>query len=247
MIDLGTGITDRMGYLKEIGITATWLSPIFKSPMVDYGYDCSDYTQIQDEYGTMDDFDALVVRARELDIKLVLDFVPNHTSDQHEWFIKSAARDPIYKDFYVWHPGFVLTNGTRIPPSNWVSVFRFSAWQWHEGRGEYYLHQFLKEQPDLNYREPLVVEAMKDVLRLWLVRGVSGFRIDAMPYLFEIAPDENGNYPEEPLAVGGCADYNSPCYTDHIYTQNRDETFEMAFIWRKVLDDYKVQYGGETK
>lgn len=235
-----------MEYLKEIGITATWLSPIFQSPMVDFGYDISDFTQIHSEYGTLEDFDRLVAKCRKLDIKLILDFVPNHTSDKHDWFIKSANRVAGYEDFYVWHSGFTATNGSRIEPNNWISVFRNSAWQWHEGRGQYYLHQFLKEQPDLNYREPKVVEAMKDVLRLWLGRGVSGFRIDAVPYLFEILPDANGNYIDEPES-GECTDFNNPCYLKHMYTQNQDETFDMAYQWRAVMDEHKTTYGGVTK
>lgn len=244
--NLHIGITSRLEYLKEIGITGTWLSPIFQSPMKDFGYDCSDYTKIHSEYGTLADFDALVAKCRELDIKLILDFVPNHTSDLHEWFIKSAQRDPEYDNFYIWHPGFLLANNTRIPPNNWISVFRYSAWEWSSVRQEYYLHQFVKEQPDLNYREPKVVEAMKDVLRLWLGRGVSGFRIDAVPYLFEIEADEEGNYMNEPES-GECTDYNSPCFLSHIYTQNIEETFDMAFQWRAVMDAYKAEYGGVTR
>lgn len=235
-----------MEYLKEIGITGTWLSPIFQSPMVDFGYDCSDYEKIQPEYGTLEDFDRLVKKCRELDIKLILDFVPNHTSNLHEWFTKSEARDSYYDNFYVWHPGFLLANGTRVPPNNWVSVFRFSAWEWSDIRNEYYLHQFVKEQPDLNYREPKVVDAMKDVLRLWLGRGVSGFRIDAVPYLFEVEADEEGNYPDEPLS-GECDDPDSACYTSHIYTQNLDETFDMAYQWREVVDEYAARYGGGSR
>lgn len=148
-----------MEYLKEIGVNATWLSPIFTSPMADFGYDIANFTEIDSIFGTMQDFEALMAKSRDIGVKIILDFVPNHSSDESEWFKKSAAKDPEYKDYYIWHPGKVI-NGKRMPPTNWVSVFRGSAWEWHEGRQEYYFHQFLKKQPDLNYRNPKVREAM---------------------------------------------------------------------------------------
>lgn len=127
--------------------------------MADFGYDVANFTDIDPIFGTLDDFDALIAKSREVGVKIILDFVPNHSSDEHEWFKKSAAGDKDFKDFYVWHPGR-LVNGTRLPPTNWMSVFRGSAWQWHEIRKEYYLHQFLSKQPDLNYRNPKVRAAM---------------------------------------------------------------------------------------
>ncbi|KAG4066648.1 hypothetical protein HA402_007284 [Bradysia odoriphaga] len=240
------GIASKLDYLKEIGITGTWLSPIFKSPMKDFGYDTEDYREIQPEYGTMADFENLVKRCKELDIKLILDFVPNHTSDLHDWFIRSENGEAEYKDYYIWHPG-KIENGVRVPPNNWVSIFRFSAWQWSEKRQEYYLHQFVKEQPDLNYRNPKVVQAMKDVLVFWMEKGVSGFRVDAVPFLFEVEADADGNYPDEPLS-GECDDPDSTCYLSHIYTQNIDDTFDMAYQWREVLDKFTSENDGvETK
>lgn len=128
--------------------------------MTDFGYDISNFTEIDPIFGNMDDFNRLIRRANELKIKIILDFVPNHSSDECLWFRKSAANDSYYRDFYVWHPGRMV-NGTRQPPSNWLSVFRGSAWSWHETRKEYYLHQFLSHQPDLNYRHPQVQETMK--------------------------------------------------------------------------------------
>lgn len=235
-----------MEYLKDIGITATWLSPIFRSPMKDFGYDCSDYYAIQGEYGSLEDFDKLIARAKVLDIKIILDFVPNHTSDLHEWFLKSEAQDPTYKDFYLWHPGKTV-NGVLQPPNNWVSVFRGSAWTYSTIRKEYYFHAFLKEQPDLNYRNPAVVEAMKDVLRFWLTRGVSGFRIDAVPYLFEVAANSDGSYPDEPLTGSSCPNPMDDCYTVHTYTQNQNETFDMSYQWRAVLQEFTNQYKTEEK
>lgn len=239
------GITSKLDYLKDIGITGTWLSPIFQSPMADFGYDISDFTKIHWEFGTVEDFERLTARCKELNIRLILDFVPNHTSDEHEWFKKSELNDPVYKDFYIWHPG-KMVDGQLRPPNNWLSAFRFSAWQWSDIRKEYYLHQFAVKQPDLNYRNPAVVEAMKSILRLWLSRGVTGFRIDAVPYLFEIEMDADGNYADEPLS-NNCDDPDSHCYLSHIYTQDMDETFDMAYQWRKVLDDWKKDNGGETR
>lgn len=132
-----------MEYFKEIGVTATWLSPIFRSPMKDFGYDISDFYDIQPEYGNLDDFDRLIAKAKSLDIKIVLDFVPNHSSDLNEWFIKSANKVPGFEDFYTWHPGYTDQNNPskRLPPTNWISIFRKSAWEWNEQRGEFYLHQ----------------------------------------------------------------------------------------------------------
>lgn len=188
-----------MDHLKEAGVQATWLSPIMKSPQADFGYDISDFTDIDPLFGTMEDFEEMVAKAKELDIKVIMDFVPNHSSDEHEWFTKSVNNDPEYKDFYVWHDGKMDKEGRRSPPNNWVklssfsfhqfllnvivmqqSVFYGSAWTWNEKRQQYYLHQFDAKQPDLNYRNPKVVEAMKDVLRFWLDKGASGFRVDAM-------------------------------------------------------------------
>ncbi|XP_062137455.1 maltase A3 [Drosophila sulfurigaster albostrigata] len=231
------GIADRLPYLKELGITATWLSPIFTSPMADFGYDIANFTEIAPIFGSMSDFENLLKIAKQLNIKIILDFVPNHSSDECEWFKRSAARDPEYKDFYVWHPG-KMVNGVHQPPSNWVSVFHGSAWQWHEGRQEYYLHQFVKKQPDLNYRNPKVREAMKNVLRFWLAKGVAGFRIDAVPHVFEIAPDAAGQYRDEPRNNGN-NDPDDYGYLQHIYTVDQPETINLVYEWRAVLDEFK--------
>lgn len=157
------GITEKLPYLKELGITATWLSPIFKSPMADFGYDISNFFDIQPEYGTLVDFDLMIAKANELNLKIILDFVPNHSSDENDWFQKSVNREKGYEDFYVWHPGFPDPDNSsnRLPPTNWISVFHGSAWEYNNVRKEFYLHQFAVKQPDLNYRNPLVVETMK--------------------------------------------------------------------------------------
>lgn len=230
------GITSKLPYLADTGITATWLSPIFQSPMVDFGYDISDYKQIQPEYGTMQDFEELIDTAYGLGIKVVLDFVPNHSSDQHEWFKKSAAKEPGFEDFYVWQDGVLQEDGTRVPPNNWQSVFYGSAWEWHEGRQQFYLHQFTKEQPDLNYRNPKVVQAMDDVILFWLNKGVAGFRIDAVNHLFE---DEA--LKDEPIS-GKTKDPLSYDYSKHIYTKDLPEVLEMVQHWRRLLDEYSSKH-----
>ncbi|KAH8410877.1 hypothetical protein KR222_005606, partial [Zaprionus bogoriensis] len=241
------GITSKLEYLKELGVTAAWLSPIFKSPMVDFGYDISDFFDIQPEYGTLEDFRALIKRANELELKIILDFVPNHSSDENDWFKRSVRREKGYEDYYVWHDGKVnATTGKREPPSNWLQAFRGSAWQWVEERQQYYLHQFAVQQADLNYRNPDVVEQMKRVLRYWLNEGVAGFRCDAVPVLFEVVPDENGQYPDEEVS-GLTDDVDNRNYLKSDLIENLPETIDMAYQWRTVMDDYQRIHGGDTR
>lgn len=234
------GITSRLSYLKFIGVTGVWLSPIFQSPMADFGYDITDFTKIQPEYGTMEDFEALVARCKELDIKLILDFVPNHCSSEHEWFQKAINPNDTehekYKDYFVWHEGKLLENGTRVPPSNWLSYFRGSVWEWVDSVQAYYLHQFLESQPDLNFRNPNVVNEMKEVLRFWLRKGVSGFRCDAVPHIFEADRDADGKYVDEPPS-GKCNDPLAACYLNHTQTMDLDETYDMIYQWRRVMEE----------
>ncbi|XP_034475196.1 maltase 1 [Drosophila innubila] len=235
------GITSKLQYFADTGITSVWLSPIFQSPMVDFGYDISDYRAIQPEYGTLKDFDELIAKAKRLGIKIILDFVPNHSSDQHEWFIKSVAKEPGYENFYVWEDGTLLENGTRVPPNNWISVFSGSAWEWNEQRQQFYLHQFTKGQPDLNYRNPKVLQAMDDILIYWLNRGVAGFRIDAVIYVFE-----DKDLRDEPLS-GTTSDPNSVDYLQHIYTRNQAECYPLIQHWRQLLDNYSAMNSGPVR
>ncbi|EAT45278.1 AAEL003434-PA [Aedes aegypti] len=240
------GITSKLSYLKEIGVRAFWMSPINTSPMVDFGYDISDYREIQPEYGTMVDFENLVKEAKRVGLKVIMDFVPNHSSDKHEWFVKSEDRVPGYEDYYVWHDGVENPQGGRkLPPSNWLQAFRKSAWQWSEKRQQYYLHQFTVEQPDLNYRNPTVVQEMKDVLTFWLDKGVDGFRVDAVPFLYEVLPT-NGSFPDEPRS-GLTNDPDDFDFLEHIYTQNQPETLDMVYQWRELVDNYQKDHGGETR
>lgn len=173
------------------------------------------------------------------EIRILLDFVPNHSSDQHEWFVKSKAGDPEYANYYVWHDGNELPGGVRTVPNNWLSVFGKSAWTFDEDRQQYYLHQFAPEQPDLNYRELLVIEEMKNVLRFWLNKGVDGFRFDAINHLFEAPGFDN-----ETVVGDNPDDYG---YLDHIYTKDVEGVFGIVYDWRELLDDWKKEHGGDTR
>ncbi|XP_050091270.1 maltase 2-like [Anopheles aquasalis] len=236
------GITSKLPYLKSIGVKAFWLSPVYKSPMVDFGYDISDFREIQEEYGTMADFERLVESARLLGLKVIMDFVPNHSSNLHDWFIKSENKVAGYEDYYVWEDGKPNPAGGRnLPPNNWIQAFRGSAWQWSDTRNQYYLHQFTVEQPDLNYRNPRVVQEMKDILTFWLDKGVDGFRIDAVPTLYE-----DTQLRDEP-ASGLTEDTEDTNYLLHIYTQDLPETVEMVYEWRELVDAYQREHGGDTR
>jgi alpha-glucosidase len=180
------GIIERLDYLQWLGIDAIWISPIYPSPQVDFGYDISDYEDIDPQYGTMADFDRLVAAARQRGIRVIMDMVMNHTSDKHPWFLESASsRSNPKRDWYIWRdgkPGGVPPNN---PPNNWTSNFGHSAWQYDARTGQYYYHRFYIQQPDLNWRNPAVEKAVFDTARFWLDRGVAGFRLDAIPSLFE--------------------------------------------------------------
>lgn len=208
------GITSKLNHLKEMGMDALWLSPMFESPQVDFGYDISNFYEVESEYGTMADFEAMITVAKEyglnfffniffvwnlrlfyfLDIKILLDFVPNHSSNLCEWFQKSREPlvNPDYADYYTWHDGKLNEAGDRVVPNNWISVFGGPAWTFDDTRQQYYLHQFAPEQPDLNYRNEAVVQEMENVMKFWLGKGVDGFRLDAINHMFETEslPDE---------------------------------------------------------
>src|SRR5947209_7288937 len=176
------GIMQRLDYLKWLGVNAVWISPIYPSPMADFGYDISDYTSIDPIFGTMQNFDELLAHTHSKGMKLILDLVPNHTSNQHPWFIESrSSKVNPKRDWYIWKDP--LPDGS--PPNNWLSVFGGSAWEWDKATGQYYYHAFLKEQPDLNWRNPEVQNAMFNVMRFWLDKGVDGFRIDVMWHMIK--------------------------------------------------------------
>ena len=181
------GITQRLDYLKELGVDAIWLTPCYPSPQADFGYDISDYKNIDPQYGTLADFDRLVAEARKRRIRILMDMVMNHTSDKHEWFIQSrSSRENPYRHWYMWRDGKGETSTDKgAPPNNWESYFGHSAWQWSEKTRQYYYHKFYIQQPDLNWNNPRVHEAFKDIIDFWLKRGVGGFRFDAITALFE--------------------------------------------------------------
>lgn len=177
------GIIQRLDYLSDtLGVDAVWISPFYPSPQVDFGYDVTDYMDIDPVYGDLDSFDDLLHKAHKRDLKVIIDYVPNHTSDQHPWFLESrASRDNPRRDWYVWEDA----KPDGKPPNNWLSVFGGPAWEWDQETCQYYLHSFLKEQPDLNWRNLQVKKAMLDVLRFWLERGVDGFRIDVAHFIMK--------------------------------------------------------------
>ncbi|EGI68925.1 PREDICTED: maltase 2-like [Acromyrmex echinatior] len=232
------GITSKLEHIKDIGADALWMSPIFSSPQKDFGYDISNFTDINEEYGTLNDFKALVQKAQSLGLKVILDFVPNHSSDQHEWFNQSIHRIEPYDEYYVWHDAKSENNITNEPPNNWLSAFGGSAWEWNEIRGQYYLHQFAVGQPDLNYRNEKLREEMQNVLVFWMDLGVKGFRIDAINHMYE-----DDRFLDEPLSNLGVPS-NDYDYLNHIYTKNLPETYDVLKTWRKLMDDHST---GDTK
>ncbi|HEX5501241.1 MAG TPA: alpha-amylase family glycosyl hydrolase [Thermomicrobiales bacterium] len=225
------GVTGRLDHLTDLGVDAVWLSPIYPSPMADFGYDVADYTGVHPLFGTLADFDALVAAAHGRGLKVILDFVPNHTSDEHPWFLASrASRDNPRRDWYLWRdpaPG-------GGPPNNWLSHFGGGAWEWDEATGQYYYHAFLKEQPDLNWRNPDVRRAMADALRFWLDRGVDGFRVDV---IWELIKDEQfrDNPPNPAFQPGRQRPYDALL---PVYSSDRPEVHGVIAGLRRVLDEY---------
>lgn len=224
------GIIDHIDYLEWLGVDAVWVSPIYPSPMADFGYDVSQYKGIHHMFGTLDDFDALVGALHDKGMRLILDFVPNHSSDQHPWFVESkSSRDNPKRDWYIWRdPG---PDGG--PPNNWLSHFGGVAWEYDRATEQYYLHSFLKEQPDLNWRNPEVRAAMCEVLRFWLERGVDGFRMDV---LYQIIKDDDfRDDPDNPNWIPDMGPYNRHL---HVYSMDRPEVHDAVAEMRAVLDEF---------
>ena len=224
------GITERLPYLAELGVDGVWISPFFRSPMADYGYDVSDYRDVDPVFGTLADFDRLLARAHALGLRVIIDQVYSHTSDRHPWFEESrAARDGPKADWYVWADA----KPDGAPPNNWQAVFGGPAWSWSLERRQYYLHNFLVEQPDLNFHSPAVQDALLDVARFWLERGVDGFRLDVANF-YAHDPELRDNPPR---------DWKRPplrpyLFQRHVYSRSRPETLAFLSRLRATADGY---------
>jgi alpha-glucosidase len=222
------GITQHLDYLEKLGIDAIWITPCFPSPQVDFGYDVSDYRDIDSQYGTLADFDRLVAEAKKRNIKVILDFVVNHSSDKHRWFIESAkSKTNPYRDYYIWRDG----KGEGQPPNNWTSTFGGPSWTFSETTNQWYYHFFYPQQPDLNWRNPRVEKEMFDVTRFWYKRGVYGFRLDAVDTMFE-DPNLTDNPPRE-----GTDAYGMP-RQEHIHDHSMSEVHAELQKLRKVADEF---------
>ena len=231
------GITSKLDYLRDLGVDAIWISPCFPSPQVDFGYDVSDYENIDPMYGTLADFDVLASEAKKHGIRIILDYVVNHSSDQHKWFLDSkSSRTSEHRDWYIWRDG----KGPGEPPNNWLSTFGGSAWKFDPATGQYYYHYFYAEQPDLNWRNPAVKDAMFDVTRWWYNRGVAGFRLDAVDTLFE-DPDLHDN----PIVKPGRNHFGDPFEKDQ-YNTKLPEVHDVLRGLRKVADENNAVLIGET-
>ncbi|MBI1418253.1 MAG: DUF3459 domain-containing protein [Limimaricola sp.] len=238
------GIVRRLPYIASLGVDAIWISPFFTSPMKDFGYDVSDYCDVDPMFGTLADFDAVVETAHSLGVRVMIDLVLSHTSDQHPWFKESrASRDNPKADWYVWSDP--KPDGT--PPNNWLSIFGGSAWQWDSRRQQYYLHNFLTSQPDLNFHQPAVQEALLEVERFWLSRGVDGFRLDTIN--FYIADKElRDNPPLSPEARNAtiAPSVNPYNHQLHIYDKNQPENLEFLKKFRAEMEPFGAAAVGEV-
>jgi len=236
------GIINKLDYLNDgtrnsLGIDAIWISPFYPSPMADFGYDISDYCNVDPLFGDLAAFDRLVAEAHRRGIKVIIDYVPNHTSDQHPWFKESkSSRHNAKRVWYIWRDA--KPDGSL--PNNWGSVLGGPAWTWDERTGQYYLHQFLEGQPELNWRNPEVRKALLDVLHFWLKRGVDGFRMDVIAFLLK-DPDLRDNPPN--LAADPNLHPNDIYYRLHRYNEDLDEMSEVIREIRHVLDQYEARIG----
>ncbi len=224
------GIRRRLDYVASLGADALWISPIYPSPMADFGYDVADYCDIDPRFGTLQDFDAVLAEAHRIGLRLILDFVPNHTSDRHPWFMQSRrSRDDPRRDWYLWRDP--APDGG--PPNNWLSNFGGPAWTFDAATGQYYAHAFLKEQPDLNWRNPAVRAAMYDVMRFWLRRGVDGFRVDVIYHLIKDAQFRD-NPPNPQFVAGGDPSHRLL----PLHTIDQPEVQEIVVEMRQVLHEF---------
>jgi alpha-glucosidase len=234
------GITEKLDYVADLGVESVWISPFFMSPMKDFGYDVSNFKEVDPIFGNMEDFDELLEKAHSLNLKVIIDLVCSHTSDQHEWFQQSCRdKDSVYADWYVWAD----PKPDGSPPSNWQSVFGGSAWTFNAKRGQYYLHNFLSEQPDLNFHNEAVCDEVKNTMRFWLDKGVDGFRLDVVNFYFH--DEQFRDNPPKDGNGNGCIQYEGLWpYTmqQHIYDKSRPENIPFLESVRSLLDEYDDRF-----
>jgi alpha-glucosidase len=231
------GIERRLDYLTSLGVDAIWISPIYPSPMVDFGYDVADYCDVDARFGTLADFDAMLAQAHARGLKVLLDFVPNHSSDQHSWFVESrSSRNNPKRDWYLWRDP--APDGG--PPNNWISDFGGSAWEWDAPTGQYYYHAFLREQADLNWRNPSVQAAMYDILRFWFDRGVDGFRIDVLWHMVKAA-----DFPDNPPNLDYRPEMGEMHRVLQLHSTDQPEVHSIAADMRAIADRYGADGQGE--
>ncbi|MEM1039633.1 MAG: alpha-glucosidase [Pseudomonadota bacterium] len=230
------GITQRLQHISSLGVDAIWISPFFTSPMADFGYDVSDYTDVDPMFGSLADFDAMIAEAHRLGLKVMIDQVISHSSDQHPWFRESrSSRDNAKADWYVWADA--KPDGS--PPNNWLSIFGGSAWEWDTSRCQYYLHNFLASQPDLNFHSPAVQDALLDTVRFWLDRGTDGFRLDTINFYVHSQGLEDNPALEEDKRNDSIAPKVNPYnYQSHLFDKNQPENIAFLKRFRALLDEY---------
>ncbi len=231
------GVIERLPYIASIGVDAIWLSPFFTSPMLDYGYDVSDYRDVDPMFGTLKDFDALIERAHQLGLRVIIDLVLSHTSSEHPWFRESRAdRTNAKSDWYVWAD----PKPDGAAPNNWLSVFGGPAWQWDGARMQYYMHNFLREQPDLNFHNMDVQDALLDVARFWLQRGVDGFRLDTVNfYVHDAELRDNPSLSNVEVTAMTAPSVNPYSFQSHINDKSRPENIDFLKRLRSVMDEFQ--------
>lgn len=230
------GITERLPYIANLGVDAIWISPFFTSPMLDFGYDVADYCEVDPMFGTLADFDSLIAEAHRLGLKVMIDQVISHSSDQHPWFKESrASRDNLRSDWYVWADA--RPDGS--PPNNWLSIFGGSAWHWDTSRCQYYLHNFLVSQPDLNFHNPDVQNALLETVRFWLERGVDGFRLDTINFYFHSAGlEDNPPLHDDERNAKIAPAVNPYNFQRHVHDKNQPENIDFLRRFRALLEEY---------
>ena len=234
------GIVQRLPYVAKLGVDAIWISPFFKSPMKDFGYDVADYRDVAPEFGTLDDFDTLLETAHRNDLKVIIDLAISHTSDQHAWFIESqSSRNNARSEWYVWADA----KDAGEPPNNWLSVFGGPAWQWDSTRRQYYLHNFLPSQPDLNFHNPEVRKALLELAEFWLARGVDGFRLDTVNFYYcDKKLQSNPPLPQDQRNASIAPIVNPYNFQSHIYDKSQPENIEFIESLRQIVDRFPNRF-----